>query len=216
MATTYITDIGNTNCTMSYTAAGGTWLMQTRCNRLGHSFSMVATESQARSTRGYYPQQRATGVFMVGLELNGYQEFEPVMSFMAGYVRAALRNTTGIPLMSVSIPSYDFWRIGIPTGGVSFGDHVGSNVFTPSLEFESVTDPLDPRLAVGFDPNLISVFDENRPTDPTLGISPDDATRFFYPATASTNDPNARGEPLYDAPPTPYKPPKVGDPLLPG
>lgn len=210
--TTYITELSNANCTLSYTATGGTWLMQTRCNQVGHSFAMIATESQARSTRGYYPQQRATGPFMLGLELRGYQEFEAVMGFMAGYIGAILRNATGIPLMSVSVPSRDFWRIGIPTGGVSFGDHVGSNVFLPKLQFESVTDPLDPRLAVGFDPDMISVFDENRPAE----TSPDDATRFFYPATASTNDPNAQGSTLYDAPPTPYRAPRVGDPLLPG
>lgn len=209
--TTFLTELSNSNCTLSYTATGGTWSMRARCNQVGHSFAMIATESQARSTRGYYPQQRATGPFMLGLELNGYREFQAVMSFMAGYISAALRSTTGIPLMSVSVPAREFWRIGIPTGGVSFGDHVGSNVFLPLLEFESVTDPLDPRLAVGFDPDLISVFDENRPA----GTSPDDTTRFFYPATASTNDPNAQGNALYDASPTPFRLPRAGEPMLP-
>lgn len=210
---TRIVELSNSNCTMEFSSGGDTRILRARSNRLSHSFNVVATESQARSSSGFYPQQRATGPFTVTLELKGYREYQASMAFFEDYIRASLGTSSGLPLMSVSVPSRDFWRIGVPTGGVRFGDHVGSNVFAPMLEFESVTDPLDPRLATGFDPNLISLFDPNRPE----GTSPDDASRFFYPASASTNDPNALGESLYDDPPVPpsRRLPGIGQPMLP-
>lgn len=210
---TYRTDLSNANCTMEFTSASATRVLRARCDAVSHSFEVIATESHARSTNAFYPQQRATGPFTIRLLLKGYREQKAAMEYFESYILASLSTVTALPLMSVSVPSRDFWRIGVPTGGVTFGDHVGSNVFAPVLQFESVTDPLDPRLATGFDPNLISYFDANRPE----GTSPDGVSRFFYPASASTNDPNALGEALYDAPPvpTPRRLPRVGQPNLP-
>lgn len=202
--TNYRTELSNSNCTMEYTSAGNTRTLLARCRGVGHSFAVVATESQARASRGFYPMQRATGPFTVKLELKGYREFKATMDFLEGYVRASLSTATGMPLMWISVPSRDFWRYGVPIGGVQHGDHVGSNVFAPEVAFESVSDPLDPTLATGFNTATISRFEN--------GFTGDDAARFFYPASAATNDPNAEGEPLYDAPKQPDFPLTPGRP----
>jgi hypothetical protein len=190
------------NCTFEYNIDGKhTFIAPIR--GVGHSFEIIATESKARVARGFYPHQRAEGQFAIQLDLKGYPIFRSFMSFMQDYVHSS--NSQINRGMSVWVPSHDFWRIGVPVGGIEEGDHVGSNLFQPVIIFESAIDPLDPLLITGVDGgDRFSRFDEN-------GSGADEAARFFYPAAALTNDPNAQGENIYDDLPTP--PPSK---LLPG
>lgn len=196
------TELRGANCTFEYTF-GGKRTFVAPVRSIGHSFSVVATESKARIHRAFYPHQRAEGPFQVQLELNGYPIFARFMNFMRSYVQAS--NVSINRGMSVYVPAVEFWRIGVPVNGISDGDHVGSNVFMPTLVFESAIDPLDPRLITGIDGgDRFSTYDAN-------DSEADEAGRFFYPASSLTNDPNARGESIYDSLPTP--PPTA---LIPG
>lgn len=191
----YLTELSNSNCTMQYTSGADARTLLARCDQVGHSLAVIATESQARTTRGFYPMQRAVGPFTVRLELKGNREFEACMAFLEGYARSLMSAANAMPLMWVSVPSRSFSRLGVPVGGVTHGDHVGSNVFKPVISFESVTDPLAPGdILTGYTGGTawISEFDPNGQGD--------DASRFFYPASAASNDPNATGAALYDAP----------------
>lgn len=195
-------ELRGANATFEYTF-GKKYTFVAPASAIGHSFSVVYSESKARVHRGFYPHQRAEGPFAVELELNGYPLYRAFMNFMRDYVYTA--NTSLSRGMSVFVPAVDFWRIGVPTGGIADGDHVGSQVFKPTLTFESAIDPLDPQLITGIDGgDRYSTFDAN-------GSNADEAARFFFPATAQTNDPNARGASIYDSLPTP--PPSR---LLPG
>lgn len=93
--------------------------------------------------------------------------------------------------MSVSLPARAFTRRGIPTTGITFGDHTGSNVFSPTIGFVSVNDPNDPSTAVlstAAARHEISLVD-------THGADPL-AVNFFYPDSA-VNHPGKLDESLY-------------------
>jgi hypothetical protein len=190
------TTLNGYNSTFQYTAGSDVSVFNARVSKFGHSFAVIATESHARQHRAMYPHQRAEGPFSVTLELKHYTEFRAFMDFMRSFMSALMASQNRpMPLMSVSIPTRNFWRLGVPINGVSDGDHIGSNLFQPSISFESVVDPLDPTVATGY--NNVGSFSQFDPG----GSGADSAGQFFYPSTGLTNDPNAQGESIYDAPP---------------
>lgn len=182
---------GATNCTLSYAKSSALYSFSTRCVGVGHGFEVIFTESHARQYRAFYPHQRALSPFVIKLDLIGYAEAKSVMDFLRGYIKALM--TSADTSITVSVPSRNFLRKGVPIGGVVDTDRTGSNVFQPGIVFESVTDPLDTRIFTTVGPNAsVSTVD--------LGISAqDDAAKFFYPPSAAVNDPNAKGETLYDS-----------------
>lgn len=181
---------GQGNCTLVWSDGSTSHGFRTRARGVAHGFDIVAEESHARQYRAFYPKQVAEQPFTLTLELMGYNEFKRVMDFLRAYIRSFM--TVASRSMYVSVPVRGFFRLGIPIGGVVDEDHVGSNVFLPTVVFESILDPADPRIVSGVvNQNLFSQFD-------IANAGADRATRFFYPASASTNNPNARGEDLYD------------------
>jgi hypothetical protein len=157
---------------------------------VAHSWQVIATESHARRTRAFYPHQRAVGPFTLTLELKGYGELKVVMDWIRDYIDSSMDvNQNSI---TVSVPSMNFWRQGVPISGVLDSDHTGSNVFLPNVVFESITDPLDTTVFTGTG-NTVSQVD--------FGITQqNDASKFFFPGSVAINDPNATAESFYDNP----------------
>jgi hypothetical protein len=180
---------GIVNCAFSWGRSGATNALQTRCRGLAHGFDVIAEESHARQNRAFYPRQVAEQKFSITLELKGYPEFQLVMEYFRRYIQSFMVAANNA--MYVAMPARNFLRLGVPVGGVSDGDHVGSNVFLPTIVFESVYDPADPDLISKSSNNSqYSSFDRST-------AEADPAAKFFYPASASTNDPNASGDLLY-------------------
>lgn len=181
---------GVVNCFFSWGKSGGSRVFQTRCRGIAHGFDVIAEESHARQTRAFYPRQVADQGFTVTLELRGYREFQAVMDYFRDYAQSFMDAANNA--MYVVVPSRDFVRLGVPVGGIADGDHVGSNVFLPVIQFESIYDPADPDLvSKSSSTSQYSRFDAST-------AEGDPAAKFFYPASASTNDPNADGDLLYD------------------
>lgn len=190
---------GVTNCTLSYARAGTPYSMKLRCRGVQHGFSVIATESAGRRYRAFYPHQRAVDPFAITLELAGYTQYKTVMDWLVGYMNSVVQ--AGSVAMTVNVPARSFLRQGVPTGGVLDMDQTGSNLFLPQVVFESVTDPLDTST-----PAVASV---------NLGSTPaDDAAKFFYPVSASVNDPNATANSFYDSAPAPV--PQAPQATVPG
>jgi hypothetical protein len=176
-----------TNCTLSYSKSGVNYAFKTWAYGVSHGFSVIATESAARKYRAFYPHQRAVDPFTVTFQLKGYPHLRLLTKYLINYMLAV--TDTGSVAMTVNIPARNFLRQGVPTGGVVDQDQVGSMLFAPQITFDSVSDPLDTSA-----PAVSGVV---------LGSSAaDDAAKFFYPASASTNDPNATANSFYDAAPT--------------
>lgn len=201
MAGQIIKTSGKTNCTFSYGRSSKAYALQTRVRGISHSWEVIATESHARRTRAFYPHQRAVGPFTLTLELKGYAELNQVMDWMRGYIDSSMDvNQNSI---TVSVPAMNFWRLGVPVGGVMDMDRTGSNVFLPTVTFEAIMDPIDPTTFTGTG-NSVSQVD--------YGFTQrDDASKFFYPGTIAVNDPNATGDSFYDNP-NPNDPSTIGNP----
>lgn len=204
------TTLNGNNSVFQFTSGTDVAVFNARVSKVGKSFAVIATESHARQHRAMYPHQRAEGPFSVTLDLKHYTEFKLFMDFMRDFMSALMSSQNRpMPLMSVSVPSRNFWRLGVPVNGVSDGDHIGSNLFQPTIVFESVVDPLDPTVATGYNnAGSFSQFDPN-------GSAADTAAQFFYPSAGLTNDPNAKGDQIYDAPPVGIDPIGGGTPRSP-
>lgn len=176
------------NSTLSFSKAGVNYSLRARVYGVSHGFSVIATESSARKYRAFYPHQRAVDPFTVTFLAKGYPQLKQLMDYLQRFMVAVV--DTGSVSMTVNVPSRNFLRQGVPTGGILDMDQTGSALFRPQITFESVTDPLDTSI-----PSVSRV---------ALGSSSaDDAAKFFYPSSPSTNDPNARSDSFYDAAPVP-------------
>lgn len=180
---------GFANCTMSFSTNTNGYGMRTRARAVSHGFEVIATESHARQYRAFYPHQRALSPFSVTLELKGYPELKMVMDWLRGYLNNFMNVFQNA--ISVTVPVYNFFYVGVPIGGMFDMDRTGSNVFLPTVVFETVYDPSDPRVLTSGSNSSVAKVD--------LGLSAgDDAGQFFYPSSPATNDPNATGQSLYD------------------
>jgi hypothetical protein len=196
---------GNTNCKLSYTSGDGARSVDVRVRKLAHRFDVIATESHARGFRAMYPHQRAVSQFALTIELKGHGEYEPFMQFMATYVMG-LRNSwsnpignSDVPMMSVVMAVRNFSRKGFPVRGMSFQDHVGSNVFMPTIVFQAAADPLDTEIVAPSSSSSTSFGKSDTKTDSkTAAKSEADSRNFFYPFSPGSEDPNVKAETMYD------------------
>lgn len=175
------------NSTFSY--AGGN-SAQLKVSQVGFTYGVDSTESHAREHRAFYPHRRNQGQFTVTIDNNQWAEFQAAMQWFKGYATAALDldSSTVPPPMLVSVPSRNFLRYGIPIQGMSFGDFIGSMVFSPQLTFVSVSDPNDPSTAI-LSTSQVSGTDTASFTG--------DVGNYFYPDSRASN-PGALATYLYD------------------
>lgn len=157
------------NCTLSYTISGRAYAAKLRCIMVQISYSVNSEESHARTYRAFYPHRRSQGSFALQFQFKGWAEHTEAMTWFQDYINNAL-NDQGTGLMSVTVPSRDFSRTGVPTVGQQFGDHVGSMVFNPTIQFTSLADPSDPNATIS---KVSSYTEESKGALSTLWFYPD-------------------------------------------
>lgn len=176
---------GGANCTLSYVKGSGksaqTLAYRVRAASVAHGVQQIATESHGRSQRAYYPHRRTQAQFQVTFLLlgrttvvGGTSEFIRFNTWMGDYMRFLLEqdefaDQAIFPQMTVTIPSRGFMRRAIPLGPLQYGEHVGSALWTQSINFETVFEPRDAAF------NLSS-FKSN-------GSENDINAKFFYPSS---------------------------------
>lgn len=134
------------NCTFSYPGKGGAQVYRVRCSGLSHGFGMIATESAARTTRAFYPHQNAPTQFGIRVDLIGHAERDSFNNYLMAYAEYILDpglTGTRTPQMTVSVPSRNFKRVGVPNTGVEFGVATGDFLFQPTVVFETSGEPYD-------------------------------------------------------------------------
>lgn len=194
------------NCRIGYsTARDNAPAMDVRCRGLSHGTGIIAEESHARMRRAFYPRARVLGQFALTLELTYAQKNEFVKfmwEYMHFYTRigGAAAEEPFLHSLSVEVTTPEttngkhkltFMRHGVPISGVEEGDHVGSTVFTPTITFESYSDPQDPVSLTegGWSESKMPTPEED-----------DEALHFFYPFADLVNDPHSAGK-VYDRKP---------------
>lgn len=184
----------NANITFSYNYNGQQAVALLRVKQLTTTYTLNSEESHARNNRAFYPHRRSQGTFDITFQFKNWKEYSQAMTWFQDYAKLALQTTNTQPsvVMTVTMPSRNFTRSGVPTTGIEFGDHTGSMVFTPTISFISVNDPDDPSTAVlstSASKAQISLTQEQ-------GIDPL-AWAFFYPDSA-VNTPGKLPEALFD------------------
>lgn len=136
----------NANATLSYQGN----LAKVRVPEVSYTFGLNANESKARQHRAFYPHRRNQGGFSVRVECAHWPESNDFANWLREYAEAMLDLGRALPIaMHVQVPSRNFDRYGIPCGGgITYGDHLGSNVFSHTVEFLSLNDPRDPSTAI--------------------------------------------------------------------
>jgi hypothetical protein len=82
---------------------------------------------------------------MVTAILVGYTEHTDFSNWLSSYSLFALHPDRGgaFPEMTVSVPSRNFTRSGVPISGMEWGDHIGSMVWNRLVTFETTREPWD-------------------------------------------------------------------------
>lgn len=167
------------NCSLSYPYQGRTRMYRVRSNMLTWGYQMIASESQARDRKAFYPRKTAPTQFALGVELVGYRERQSLNNWLMAYVAYILdpslpRKRT--PQMTVTLPNRNFKRVGVPISGIEYGDNLGLMVKTPQIVFETSGEPLD-----WDDPyNISRVYAE-------MAKEQSPETEYFYPTGTQLN-----------------------------
>lgn len=160
------------NCVMSYQSGGTVLAFRCRVDKTTEEAIMISSESQARTSRAYYPHRRAMAPFSINVMLIGQSERKAFTNFMdkySAYVLSPELAVGAFPSMTVSVPSRGVLLYGVPTSGAqAYGDHLGAMVWNHTVVFESI-------------PTSLSTDSVSRP-DNILNRS-DNATQYFYPFT---------------------------------
>jgi hypothetical protein len=139
----------NPNVVLTYNYKGAN-IAKLRTEDFSFTYSQNSDESHARQHRAYYPHRRSQGSFDISFICKGWREFNSLTAWFRAYANVVLNlDATSVPPpMTIVIPSRNFLRLGIPTTGLQYGDHLGSMVFEPTVSFISVSDPNDPSTAI--------------------------------------------------------------------
>jgi hypothetical protein len=177
------------NCVLSYSNGGTINSFRVWCTGYNWGFEQLGSESSARRFRAFYPRRVAPSKFSVTLALKanttrngggypvpGTSDYDRFGKFMADYYNYMLElqdsagsgGTSYKGLMLVNLVGRGWARFGIPISGVSYGDHVGSLLWTPTLVFETALDPLDTQ-------QDIVPAQYNNP------VKESEASKYFYP-----------------------------------
>lgn len=189
---------GGLNMTLAYLRGGKVNAYRVRCAAISHGYQMIATESQGRTHRAFYPHKPAPARFAITVELlgrkrmygdgksgplsNEHSEYERFNVWMTNYMHHMLAEdefapTTSFPQMAVACPVRNFYRYGIPLGPILFGEHVGSMLWRQTITFETTQEPKEYKSNIKReDPVRGSRFDAN-------GTQNDYNTKHFYPSS---------------------------------
>lgn len=159
------------NATLSYPYDGKIHAYRFRCDKIIHGVELVADESQGRTQRAMYPKKQIPAQFSINAVLVGYTEHTDFSNWLSAYSLYALHPDRGgtFPEMSVSVPSRNFQRAGVPISGMEYGDHVGSMVWNRMVTFETSREPWDAKK-----PRYSKYYD---PVEAFAGLE----NRYFYP-----------------------------------
>lgn len=158
------------NARLAYKLSGA-HVAQLRCPQLVTSFGLNAEESQAKRVRAFYPHLRVQGTFAMRFDFINWAEFNQGMAWFRAYINSLIDARNPSPMV-VRLDDRDFVRLGIPTTGVSFGDHTASMVFSPTITFVSVADPRDKKT---------SIIKTSQASDFSLPTGDPQAADWFYP-----------------------------------
>ncbi len=196
------------NCTLSYQQGSAVRQYRVRAGDISHGVQMIASESVARTQRAYYPHRTAESQFAVVILLKNWDERSDFTSWMATYGEYAVDPDIAqsiFPWMTVTIPSRDFSKQGVPLAGYQWGAHTGQMMFTPQVVFEAASSPGQ---HAGL-PDVSSVINK------WSAFGQDQAIQYFYPiGTQLAGDQkgtyqgiNYPGDPGQFNPPPPPPPP---------
>jgi hypothetical protein len=164
------------NCTLSYQdGTGATRQYRVRAGDIVHGVQMIATESEARTQRAYYPHRSAMEQFSVVVLLKNWDERSHFTNWLSNYAQYAIDPDIiqqTFPWMSVSIPSRQFLQQGVPLQGYQWGAHTGQMMFTPQVVFEAATSPGQTAART---PDISSVINK------WSAFASDTAIQYFYP-----------------------------------
>jgi len=137
------------NAALTYSNRGVN-LAKARVPKMSFTYAQNSEESHARQHRAYYPHRRSQGNFSLTFACNGWREFNQLVAWFRDYANIVLNLDAAAvpPPMTVAVPSRNFLRLGIPSTGLQYGDHIGSLVFNPTIDFLSVSDPGDSSTAI--------------------------------------------------------------------
>lgn len=157
-----------------------------RVSNIAYGISGVYTTTESRYDRTAYFNAVVQDNFIVTLQFVSWQEYVNAASFFFAYMTAQTNaySTGDVQPMGVIVPDRNFFGVGMPQSGITFGDQVGELVYAMDIPFIGTT-------------NNVGITDKTQ--NETVPASQDwdgnDGSHNFYPwgtqSTAALSPPNA-------------------------
>lgn len=165
------------NCLISIKDYGARYVTATRV-AFGHT--LYTNEDEARNFAVLNTTNMTSGDFTLGIVCKSYPEYRELMDWLEGYVRSTAHPDTPTNPARVVIPARDFDKVGILTGGITFGDSFDSVTYRSALRFQGAEDTIDRIKFADLTARLEAAVDEvvtpllpfwaaNRPSDFVFG-----------------------------------------------
>lgn len=167
--------MAKTNGVLTYPVEDRRKGFRVKVRTLQFGYEMIATESQARTARAFYPHRTAPSMFALQLELVGFKEHRRFNRWMLNYMDYVLSpsRAAGLaPEMSIRVRDRRFFRKGVPVQGINFDYEVGKMVWSPTVVFVASREPLDAKYDE-FDVSVVKLREAIRESP---------HTEYFYPS----------------------------------
>lgn len=178
------------NASLTYVKGKNQQGYRVRVTNVQHGMKVIYTESSARVRRVLYPHRLSSAQFSVTVQLVGEAEYISFSDWMAAYAEYVLNQPSGapsdFPFMTVSVPSRNFLRYGVPLTGFTWGDKVGGMLWEQQLAFETAREPGEAQ------PPLLSAY-----RAPIKGYQ---TSQYFYPSGQQLSGANGPPEGTYPTP----------------
>jgi hypothetical protein len=158
--------VSGINCLLGVNSYGSYGV---RVTRISYGLEILSSESEARNTRAFYPTSNSEPGFTLTMVFLDTQERDAFNAWVRGYWDAVSANSNIGGFMTVSVPSRNFIRQGVPSQGLTYGASWNEVSVPAQLNFVGTINPID---AVGVGDTIARVgsYYEKATTDLQNGL----------------------------------------------
>lgn len=110
--------------------------------RIAYGIEIEADSDTTRHHVAFYAKKVVPTAFEITVVCRSFEEYENVGNWLKGYGDKVSGGTAQAATMRVQVPAFKFDRLGIPQGGITFGDRLDAVVYRFRLSFLGTQDPL--------------------------------------------------------------------------
>jgi hypothetical protein len=132
--------VSGINCLLGVNSYGSYGV---RVTRISYGLEILSSESEARNTRAFYPTSNSEPGFTLTMVFLDTQERDAFNAWVRGYWDAVSANSNIGGFMTVTVPSRNFVRQGVPSQSIIYGASWDEVSIPATISFVGTLNPID-------------------------------------------------------------------------